>query len=210
MDPGELTPAEVAKRLGVSTATVRRYDERGLLRPARRLLGSNYRRYSPDSVAELQAMLAIPFGPEREAALLELRDRNLRLEADPRPEMQGPRSPEEVVEDLQATFPPEILRRVAGLLAQQSGPPESTGPEPATGGPGRRTTRRRVPALGKTRAGASKSKSIDYEPSVLTGRQEETPGDFTLSDSDPEERQRDPSLHRADQTEDEPRSPTPD
>jgi excisionase family DNA binding protein len=42
----EMTPAQVAEVLGVSPSTVRRYEQRGILKPARRLPGSRYRRYS--------------------------------------------------------------------------------------------------------------------------------------------------------------------
>jgi MerR-like DNA binding protein len=42
----EMTPAQVAQELGVSPSTVRRYEKRGIIAPARRLPGSRYRRYS--------------------------------------------------------------------------------------------------------------------------------------------------------------------
>lgn len=54
----ELTPAQVAKRLGVSPSTIRRYEERGILVPTRRLPGSGYRRYSEEAVKEAERRIA--------------------------------------------------------------------------------------------------------------------------------------------------------
>lgn len=53
----ELTPAQVAKRLGVSPSTVRRYEERGFLIP-RRMPGSRWRRYSDEAVKEFERRYA--------------------------------------------------------------------------------------------------------------------------------------------------------
>jgi DNA-binding transcriptional MerR regulator len=49
----ELSPKEAGAVLGVSPATVRRYEARGLLVPARRLPGSGYRRYRRSDVEAL-------------------------------------------------------------------------------------------------------------------------------------------------------------
>ena len=54
----ELTPAEVAREFKVSPATVRRWEESGLLKPTRRLPGSRHRRYSRESVNTFKAELA--------------------------------------------------------------------------------------------------------------------------------------------------------
>jgi hypothetical protein len=53
-DGEELTPAEAAAILGVSPATVRRYEKRDILKPSRRLPGSRHRRYSRAAVNELK------------------------------------------------------------------------------------------------------------------------------------------------------------
>jgi MerR-like DNA binding protein len=54
----ELTPAEVARELGVSPSTVRRYEERGILAPARRLPRSRYRRYARADVETAKRRIA--------------------------------------------------------------------------------------------------------------------------------------------------------
>lgn len=54
----ELTPAQVAEELGVSASTVRRYEERGIISPTRRLPGSGYRRYSREVVDEAKRRIA--------------------------------------------------------------------------------------------------------------------------------------------------------
>jgi hypothetical protein len=54
----ELTPAQVALELGVSPSTVRRYEERGILAPARRLPGSRYRRYARADVDRAKERIA--------------------------------------------------------------------------------------------------------------------------------------------------------
>lgn len=54
----ELTPVEVAREFKVSPATVRRWEERGLLAKARRLPGSKHRRYSRESVDALKRKLS--------------------------------------------------------------------------------------------------------------------------------------------------------
>jgi excisionase family DNA binding protein len=50
----ELTPGEVAQELGVSAPTVRRWEQRGVLKPSRKLPGSNHRRYSRADVEALK------------------------------------------------------------------------------------------------------------------------------------------------------------
>jgi excisionase family DNA binding protein len=53
-DGTEMTPIEVARELGVSTATVRRYEAKGWLAEARRLPGSRYRRFRRADVDEFK------------------------------------------------------------------------------------------------------------------------------------------------------------
>lgn len=57
MGKDELTPGEVAQEFNVSPATVRRWEQRGLLVPSRRLPGSRHRRYSRAAVDALKAKL---------------------------------------------------------------------------------------------------------------------------------------------------------
>lgn len=54
----ELTPLEVAREFKVSPATVRRWEESGVLAPTRRLPGSGHRRYSREAVNALKRKLA--------------------------------------------------------------------------------------------------------------------------------------------------------
>jgi hypothetical protein len=54
----ELTPAEVARELGVSASTVRRYEQRGIIAPSRRLPGSGYRRYTRADVERTKKRIA--------------------------------------------------------------------------------------------------------------------------------------------------------
>jgi len=61
MGKDELTPAEVARELDVSPATVRRWEGSGLLKPTRRLpsaTGRGHRRYSRESVEALKKRFA--------------------------------------------------------------------------------------------------------------------------------------------------------
>ena len=70
-----LTVGAAAERLGgIHPETVRRYADEGLLRSYR--LAKGHRRIAEDSVEALNAALDLPPGPEREAALEELRRRN--------------------------------------------------------------------------------------------------------------------------------------
>lgn len=57
---GELTPAEAAAELSVSTATVRRWEKRRVLVPSRRLPGSLHRRYSRSEVEALRQLIEDP------------------------------------------------------------------------------------------------------------------------------------------------------
>lgn len=57
MDERELSPADVAKELNVSPSTVRRWSKKGLLKPTRVLPGSNYHRYSRETVDEFRRRL---------------------------------------------------------------------------------------------------------------------------------------------------------
>lgn len=75
-DGSELEPGEAGQLLGCSASTVRRYEVRGWLPEARRMPGSGYRRYARAGVDELAAVLRLPPGPERDAALEELARRN--------------------------------------------------------------------------------------------------------------------------------------
>lgn len=54
----ELTPSQTAAELGVSASTVRRYEERGILAPARRLPGRGDRRYARAAVTDAKARIA--------------------------------------------------------------------------------------------------------------------------------------------------------
>jgi excisionase family DNA binding protein len=70
-----LTVGAAARILGgVHTETVRRYADEGLLRSYR--MAKGHRRVAEDSVQALAAVLAMPAGDAREAALEELRRRN--------------------------------------------------------------------------------------------------------------------------------------
>lgn len=53
----ELTPVEVAREFNVHPSTVRRWEAAGILKPARRLPGSQHRRYSREAVDGLKAAL---------------------------------------------------------------------------------------------------------------------------------------------------------
>ncbi len=62
MDMHHLSPAETAKRFGVSIKALRLYEQRGLLRPARTTngaTGSAWRVYGPDQIARLHQILAL-------------------------------------------------------------------------------------------------------------------------------------------------------
>lgn len=117
MDKDELSPIEVAKRLRISSATVRRYEERNLLRPARRLLGSNHRRYDAASVAELEAIMKIPVEELRAAAMEGLRRHNQETAATTRPVTVNAASPEAVAAKLREVMSPADIAHLATLLA---------------------------------------------------------------------------------------------
>lgn len=57
MDSDELTPAQVAREFKVSTQTVRRWEQRDMLKPTRRLPQSQYRRYSREAVEDFRRRL---------------------------------------------------------------------------------------------------------------------------------------------------------
>jgi DNA-binding transcriptional MerR regulator len=57
-----LSPAETAKRFGISIKALRLYEQRGLLKPLRAANGSTgaaWRVYGPDQVARLHQILAL-------------------------------------------------------------------------------------------------------------------------------------------------------
>jgi len=57
-----LTPAETAKRFGISTKALRLYEQHGLLTPLRSRAGSTgsaWRSYGPDQIARLHQILAL-------------------------------------------------------------------------------------------------------------------------------------------------------
>jgi MerR family transcriptional regulator, thiopeptide resistance regulator len=57
-----LTPAETAKRFGISIKALRLYEQRGLLKPLRSRAGSTgsaWRTYGPDQIARLHQILAL-------------------------------------------------------------------------------------------------------------------------------------------------------
>lgn len=64
MGKDELTPSEVAREFNVSPATVRRWENSGVLAPSRRLPGSRHRRYSRDAIEALKAKLSEQQPPE--------------------------------------------------------------------------------------------------------------------------------------------------
>ncbi len=57
MDSDEMTPAQVAREFKVSAQTVRRWEERDMLKPTRRLPRSNYRRYSREDIERFKRRL---------------------------------------------------------------------------------------------------------------------------------------------------------
>ncbi len=54
MEDVELSPSAVAREFNVSPSTVRRWEDSKVLIPTRRLPGSNFRRYSRESVDDLK------------------------------------------------------------------------------------------------------------------------------------------------------------
>jgi excisionase family DNA binding protein len=79
-----LTVSEAAKRLGFYVDKVREFADDGYLRsqrpPTRK--GHGHRRIEAASVAELQAVMVKPAGPERDAELRALQKRNRGEEPD--------------------------------------------------------------------------------------------------------------------------------
>jgi DNA-binding transcriptional MerR regulator len=69
MEEPELTPLAVAREFGVSTSTVRRWEESGILAPTRRLPGSKFRRYSRKAVDDLKRRLEQPSAASDQAAV---------------------------------------------------------------------------------------------------------------------------------------------
>ncbi len=49
-----MTPAQVAREFKVSAQTVRRWEQRDMLKPTRRLPKSKYRRYSREAVEDFR------------------------------------------------------------------------------------------------------------------------------------------------------------
>jgi DNA-binding transcriptional MerR regulator len=74
-DADEMLPSQVAAKLSVSHSTVVRWEPAFVLVPSR-VLPSGYRRYRKSDVDELGRALALPRGPERDAALEAIRNRN--------------------------------------------------------------------------------------------------------------------------------------
>ncbi len=52
-----MTPAQVAREFKVSAQTVRRWEERAMLKPTRRIPRSNYRRYSREDIERFKRRL---------------------------------------------------------------------------------------------------------------------------------------------------------
>jgi excisionase family DNA binding protein len=50
----DLSPTEVARELKVSASTVRRWSDKGWLKPTQILPGSNYRRYSREAIEDFR------------------------------------------------------------------------------------------------------------------------------------------------------------
>lgn len=73
-DGEQLRTEEAAAVLKVSKSTVINYAKSGLIRATRTV--GKHRRYLAESVAELAAVLAMPEGPEQDAAIESLRRRN--------------------------------------------------------------------------------------------------------------------------------------
>jgi DNA-binding transcriptional MerR regulator len=66
---------EVARRLGVSAATIRHYERKGLLRPAIRTV-SGYREFPPESLERMhmiQCALAVGFTIDELSRILSMR-----------------------------------------------------------------------------------------------------------------------------------------
>jgi MerR family transcriptional regulator, Zn(II)-responsive regulator of zntA len=75
--PATLSPAEVARRSGVSADTLRHYERKGLLPPPARTR-AGYRRYPPETIARvtlIQRALVIGFSLDELARVLRDRDR---------------------------------------------------------------------------------------------------------------------------------------
>lgn len=112
-DAGELRIGEAAARVGVSSRTLRYYEELGLLTPSGRTPGGA-RRYTDDDIARLEHIRELQelmgFNLDEILAVLRIEDRLAKLRA----EWQAGRPPEE----RRAEMIEEALRHNADLRAR--------------------------------------------------------------------------------------------
>jgi DNA-binding transcriptional MerR regulator len=111
-DAGELRIGEAAARVGVSSRTLRYYEELGLLTPSGRTPGGA-RRYTDDDIARLEHIRELQelmgFNLDEILAVLRIEDRLAKLRA----EWQAGRPPERRAEMIE-----EALRHNADLRAR--------------------------------------------------------------------------------------------